>query len=130
MLNPSQIFYSKSSLFSVILAAVIALLAVPVIIPHVLHGYHMVHIAIHISGITLSMFLSILAFLAYKNVRTKRLQFTCIAFLIFVSTEIITLIDATWPNVYDLGYITLSEIGHILLIVTLSMLSVGVFRND
>lgn len=130
MFNPSQLFYNKSSLFSIILAAVFAILAIPVIIPHVLHGYHLVHIGIHIAGITLSIFLSVLAILAYKNVRTKRMQFTCIAFLIFVSTEIITLIDATWPNVYDLGYVTLSEIGHVLLIVTLSMLAVGVFRND
>lgn len=131
MLNPSQIIESKSKLFLITLIAMISLLAVPVIIPHVLHGYHILHIGIHISGITLSVFLSILALLAYRNLKTKRMQVTVIAFLMFVSTELVTLVDATWPGIYDFGeVITLSEIGHMLLIATLAMLAVGVFRND
>lgn len=130
MFNPDLILGAKSRIFSVVLVCIISLLAIPIIIPHVLHGYHMIHIGIHITGITLSVFLSILAFLAYNNLKTQRMKFTLVAFLMFVSTEIVTLIDATWPNIYDLGPISLSEIGHILLITTLSLLSVGVFKND
>lgn len=48
----------------------------------------------------------------------------------FLSAEIVTLIDATWPTMYDLAGITLSELGHALLLTTLGMLSIGVFRND
>jgi len=130
MLNPEQIFTKKSNLFVIVLAAVIALLAIPVIIPHILHGYHMVHIGIHIVGLTLSTFLFILALYAYKNLKTTRMLFTLISFSMFVSSEIVTLIDATWPSLYDLGYMTMAEIGHILLIITLGMLAIGVFRND
>jgi len=131
MLNPSQIIDRKSKLFVIILAVMIAILSVPVIIPHILHGYHLVHIGIHVSGITLSVFLSILALIAYRNLKTKRMQFTLIAFLMFVTTEVVTLIDAAWPGIYDFAPgISLSEIGHMLLIATLSMLSIGVFRND
>jgi len=130
MLNPEQIFTKKSNLFVIVLAAVIALLAIPVIIPHILHGYHMVHIGIHIVGLTLSTFLLILAVYAYKNLKTSRMLLTSISFSMFVSSEIVTLIDATWPSLYDLGYMTMAEIGHILLIITLGMLAIGVFRND
>lgn len=130
MFNPNQIVNKKSNLFTIVLATIIALLAIPVIIPHVLHGYHMVHIGIHIAGLTLSSFLLILALYAYKNLKTTRMMLTSISFSMFVSAEIITLIDATWPTVYDLEYMTMSEIGHILLIITLGMLAIGVFRND
>ncbi|KEQ56024.1 hypothetical protein AAA799P11_00009 [Marine Group I thaumarchaeote SCGC AAA799-P11] len=130
MMNATHIFTRKSNLFTIVLAAVIGLLATPVIIPHVLHGYHMIHIGIHIAGITLSVFLSILAIIAYKNLRTNKMLFTLISFLVFVAAEIVTLVDATWPTMYDLEYMTLSEVGHILILITLGMLSLGVFRND
>lgn len=130
MMNPNHLFDSKSNLFTIVLAAVIGLLAIPVIIPHVLHGYHMIHIAIHVAGLTLSVFLSILAIMAYKSFKTKKMLFSLLAFSVFVAAEIVTLIDATWPAIYDLGYMTLSEVGHVLLLVTLGMLSIGVFRND
>lgn len=130
MINPNQIFSRKSNLFTIVLAAVIGLLAIPVIIPHVLHGYHMFHIGIHIAGLTLSIFLSILAVMAYNNLNTNKMLFTLVAFVVFVVAEIVTLVDATWPTIYDLGYMTLSELGHVLLLVTLGMLAIGVFRND
>lgn len=129
-MNPNQILSSKSNLFTIVLAAVIGLLAIPVIIPHVMHGYHMFHIGIHIAGLTLSIFLSILAAMAYKNLKTNKMLFTLIAFIVFVTAEIATLVDATWPTIYDLGHMTLSEFGHVLLLVTLGMLAIGVFRND
>lgn len=90
----------------------------------------MVHIGIHIAGLTLSSFLLILAIHAYKNLKTTRMMLTSISFSMFVSAEIVTLIDATWPSMYDLEYITMFEIGHILLIITLGILAIGVFRND
>ena len=72
-MNPSHFLSRKSNLFTIILAIVIGLLAIPVIIPHVLHGYHMVHIGIHVAGLTLSTFLSILAVMAYKSLKTKKM---------------------------------------------------------
>ena len=130
MMNPNPIFGRKSNLFTIVLAAVVGLLAIPVIIPHVLHGYHMFHIGIHVAGLTLSIFLLILAAMAYKNLKSNKMLFTLISFTVFVVAEIVTLIDATWPTIYDLGYMTLSEVGHVLLLVTLGMLAIGVFKND
>ena len=130
MFNANQILGHKSNVFAIVLAAILTLLAVPVIIPHILHGFHIVHIGIHIFGLTLSVFLSILAVIAYNNLKTRKMLFTMIAFSTFVIAEIVTLVDATWPTIYDLDFLTLSEIGHVLLLATLAMLATGVFRND
>ena len=102
---------------------------VPVIIPHILHGYHMLHIAVHIVGVTLSIFVALVAFLAYQRFRTKKLLLAQIAFSVFFVAEMVTLVDVTWPG-FSMDAVTLSEIGHYLLIATLGILAMGVFRND
>ena len=130
MFNPESIVERKSTLFSIVVTGVIAILALPIITPHLLHGYHLVHIFLHIGGITLAVFISILAGFAYYRLRTKRLLLSAIAFTNFIAAEIVLLIDATWPLIYDLGEIPLSEIGHLLTFITLGLLALGVFRND
>ena len=130
MFRPESIVERKSTLFSVVVAGVVAILALPIIIPHLLHGFHLVHIFLHVGGITLAVFISILAVIAYSKLRTKRLLLSAVAFVNFIAAEIVLLIDATWPFVYDLGEMTLSEVGHLLTFVTLGLLALGVFRND
>lgn len=131
MFNPQQILERKSTLFSIVVAAVVGILAAPVILPHLFHGFHIAHIMLHVGGITLASFLTILGTMAYFRLRTKRLMFTAIAFSIFITAEAITLIDATWPSIYTLGgTVSLLEVGHLLMILSLGLLSMGVFRND
>lgn len=130
MFRPESIVEKKSTLFSIVVAGVVAILALPIIVPHLLHGFHLVHIFLHVGGITLAVFISILAVIAYSRLRTKRLLLSAIAFTNFVAAETVLLIDATWPFIYDLGEITLSEVGHLLTFVTLGLLALGVFRND
>lgn len=128
--NPQQILEKKSTLFSIIVAAVIGILAAPIILPHIFHGYHILHILLHVGGITLAVFLTVLAALAYYRLKTKRLLLTAFAFGIFIAAEAVTLVDATWPSIFDIGGIALLEVGHILILTTLGMLAIGVFRND
>jgi len=120
----------KSALFSIVVVVMVAILAIPVIIPHILHGFHMAHIVLHIGGIILAVFISLLAILAYSRLRTKRLLITSIAFGIFIAAESVLLIDATWPTIYDFDAMPLLEVGHLLTFTTLGMLAMGVFRND
>ena len=108
----------------------VGILAIPVIIPHFLHGFHLAHIVLHIGGITLAVFISLLAILAYLKLKTKRLLITFVAFGIFIAAESVLLIDATWPGVYDFEFLSLLEVGHLLTFGTLGMLALGVFRND
>jgi hypothetical protein len=130
LFRPEKIVERKSTLFSIVVAGVIAILAMPIIIPHLLHGYHLAHIFLHVGGITLAVFISVLAGFAYYRLRTKRLLLSAIAFTNFIAVEVVLLVDATWPSVFDLGQMTLSEVGHLLTFVTLGLLALGVFRND
>lgn len=130
MFRPETILEKKSTLFSIIVVGVVGILAVPIIIPHLLHGYHLAHIFLHVGGITLAVFISILATLAFLRLRTKRLLLSAVAFTNFVAAEIVLLVDATWPMIYDFEYMPLLEVGHLLTFITLGVLAVGVFRND
>ena len=130
MFRPETLLERKSTLFSVVVAGVIGILAFPVIAPHLLHGLHIVHIFLHIGGITLAVFITLLATIAYLRLRTKRLLLSTIAFGNFIVAETILVIDATWPHVYDFGDLPLLEVGHLLTFTTLGLLAIGVFRND
>ena len=130
MFRPERIVEKKSTLFSIVVAGVVAILALPIIIPHLLHGFHIAHIFLHIGGITLAVFITILAGIAYSRLRTKRLLLSAIAFTNFIAAEFVLLIDTTWPTIYDLGDMPLSEVGHLLTFATLGLLALGVFRND
>ena len=130
LFRPESIVEKKSTLFSIVVAGVIAILAMPIIVPHLLHGYHLAHIFLHVGGITLAVFIAVLAGFAYYRLRTKRLLLSAIAFTNFIAAEIVLLVDATWPSVFDVGDMTLPEVGHLLTFITLGLLALGVFRND
>ena len=130
MFNPQHILERKSTLFSIVVAGVVGILAAPIIMPHIFHGYHIAHIGLHIGGITLAVFLSILSMMAFLRLRTKRLLFTAVAFAIFICAETAMMVDATWPALYDLDVMPLLELGHLLTFGTLGLLALGVFRND
>ena len=130
MFRPESIVERKSTLFSIVITGVIAILALPIIIPHLLHGYHLAHIFLHVGGIALAVFISVLAGFAYYRLRTKRLLLSAVAFTNFIAAEVVLLVDATWPSVFDVGDMTLPEVGHLLTFITLGLLALGVFRND
>ncbi len=130
MFRPESIVEKKSTLFSVVVVGVVAILALPIIIPHLLHGYHLAHIFLHVGGITLAVFITVLAGFAYYRLRTKRLLLSAIAFANFIGAESVLLVDATWPTIFDFDMISMPEVGHLLTFVTLGLLALGVFRND
>lgn len=130
MFRPESLVERKSTLFSIVVTGIVAILALPIIIPHILHGFHIAHIFLHVGGITLAVFITILACFAYARIRTKRLLLSAIAFANFIAAETVLLIDATWPSYYDLGEMPLLEVGHLLTFATLGLLALGVFRND
>lgn len=130
MFKPESIVERKSVLFSIVVTGVIAILALPIIVPHLLHGYHLAHIFLHIGGLGLAVFISVIAGFAYYRLRTKRLLFSATAFTNFIGAEIFLLVDATWPTIYDFDMMYISEIGHLLTFITLGLLALGVFRND
>jgi hypothetical protein len=128
--KPEVILQKKSALFGAVVLVVIGTLMIPVIIPHIFHGFHVVHIGLHVGGLILAVFITLIASIAYLRLKTKRLLFTALAFGIFIAAESILLVDATWPSIYQILGLSLLEMGHVLTIGTLGLLSLGVFRND
>ena len=130
MSRVDHILEKKPALFGIVFTVVVCSLAVPVIMPHILHGYHTFHILLHVTGITLSAFLAVVAAIAYARLGTRRMLLTLVAFAVFASAESTVLVDATWPGAYTLANVSLMEVGHILMICSMGMLAMGVFRND
>jgi hypothetical protein len=130
LFRADHLLEKKSTLFGIVVLGVVGALAIPIIVPHIFHGFHILHISLHVGGITLAAFLTILGILAYNRLRTKRLLLTMIAFFVFVASESVVLIDATWPTLYDIGLLSLLEVGHLLIITSMGLLAMGVFRND
>jgi hypothetical protein len=121
---------NKSTLFSIVIFSVVGILSIPILLPHISHQFQFFHILLHISGISIAVFLSIISALAYSKTRTRRLLFTMIAFSMFVASESFSVIDAAWQYTYYLGEFSSAELGHILMIGTLGMFALSVFRRD
>ena len=130
MLRANYILEKKSILFGIVFSVVIGSLAMPVILPHIFHGFHIFHILLHVAGITLSAFLTMIASFAYYRLKTKRMLLTMIAFAVFAFAESIVLIEATWPFMYSIGMTSLLEVGHLMMITSMGLLAMGAFRND
>jgi hypothetical protein len=126
----TQITEKKSTLFSVVIFGVIGILIAPIILPNLFHGAHTVHIMLHVTGMIVAVFLTVVSSMAYFKLRTRRLLLTFIAFSFFIVAEAISLIDVTWPFTFYLGQISFPEIEHVLIIGMLGIFTLAVFRND
>lgn len=125
-----NIIENRSNLLTLVIFLVIGVLAIPVILPHLPHKFQVFHIVVHLSGISLAVFLSIISAIAYSRIKTRRIFFTMIAFSLFVIAEALSLVDATWQYTYYLGPFPAEEIGHFFELSTLGMFAISVFRKD
>ena len=126
----AKITEKKSTLFSVVIFSVIGILIAPIILPNLFHGTHILHIMLHVGGMIVAVFLTVVSSMAYIKTRTKRLLFTFIAFSFFIAAEAISLIDVTWPFTFYAGHLPFSELEHILIIGMLGIFTLAIFRND
>lgn len=115
----------NSDLFSIVAVAVVGVLAVPVILPHVFHGLYILRILLHVAGIALATFLAAPAVVAHRRAPVRRMRITAAALSAFIAAEAATLTDATWPGAYDMGGLSLLEVGHLLMLLSLGLLAVG-----
>jgi len=130
VLKNNHLLENRSKLLTITVFTIIGILAIPVLLPHIFHQFQVFHILLHLTGIALAVFLSIISAIAYARVRTRRLLFTMLAFSIFVTSESLSLVDAAWQYTYYLGTFSAGEIGHILALCTLGMFAISVFRRD
>ena len=123
----------RSNLTSLFLIAVLGIaltLSIPVAFPHLMHGFHAAHILLHTGGMILALFITTLATISYRTLRSRRLLLTTIAFANFVFTEALLLAYVLDLSIINLGDVYIYEVGHLLMFVTLGLLALGALRND
>ena len=130
MLKDSQFLEDRPRLFAIIIFTIIGISSIPVILPHIFHEFQVFHILLHLTGVSIASFLTIISALAYARIKTRRMLFTLFAFALFAVSEIFSVIDAAWQYTYYLGTVSMDEVGHILVLCTLGMFAISVFRRD
>ena len=119
---------SKPKLFVIISIVVIAVLALPVIIPHITHPSMIYHIFLHIISLVLAVFLSTISILAYNRNRNARMLFMTLGFILLAVVETLYLFHAT-SNVEDIIIpIVDAEFSHIILLIMLTLFGIGVLK--
>ncbi|MCH9659006.1 hypothetical protein K0U27_10045 [archaeon] len=111
-----------------LISGVIIVASVPLFLPHFLHG-HGFHTGIHIAGIILGSFLSVVGAITYLEYKSTRLLLVFFAFLAVTAAEIVSALNMVflfWPSYSTVD----SIITHLLILMMLTFFSIGIFRRD
>jgi NO-binding membrane sensor protein with MHYT domain len=90
-----KITSSKAKLLAVITAVVIAVMAVPVILPHITDTSIIYHLLLHVISLIIAIFLGFVSILAYLRNGNSRLLFMMFGFLLLSVIEAIYLFHIT-----------------------------------
>jgi hypothetical protein len=121
---------SNSRLLAIITAALIAVLAVPVIIPHITHTDLIYHILVHIASVIIAVFLTVISIMAYRRNGGGRLLFMMAGFAVLAFVEFLYLFYATVNIEAVIIPIVDIELSHIILLVMLTLFGIGVLKVD
>ncbi|AJM91585.1 conserved membrane protein of unknown function [Nitrosopumilus piranensis] len=111
-----------------IITGILVVISVPLFLPHIEHG-HGIHTLIHVSGIILGTFLSVVGAITYLEYKTPRLLLVFLAFLAITIGEILSatnMLFVFWPSYSSID----SMITHGLILMMLTFFSFGIFRRD
>lgn len=119
---------SKAKLLITISVIAVAVLSIPVIVPHLNHPSMIYHIVLHIVSLVVAVFLTTISAVAYRRSGSSRVLFMFFGFLALTAVELIYLFNAT----DDIGEVALPfvqiELPHIILLVMLTLFGVGIVK--
>lgn len=119
---------SKAKLLIAISVIAVAVLSIPVIVPHINHPSMIYHIVLHIVSLVVAVFLTTISVVAYRRSGSSRVLFMFFGFLALTTVELIYLFNAT----DDIGEVALPfvqiELPHIILLLMLTLFGVGVVK--
>ena len=119
---------SKPKLLATVTAVVIAIIAIPVILPHITDKSTIYHIFLHIASVIIAIFLGVVSILAYLRSRSFRLLFMMFAFISLSVIVAIYLFDVS-SNIEDIVIPGVDiDVSHVIFLVTLALFGIGVFR--
>jgi predicted membrane chloride channel (bestrophin family) len=118
---------SRPLLLGLVSAIVIGVVA-PLLLPHITHPSMIYHIAVHIAGLVISIFLVAVSIIAYDRIRSGRLLFMALAFVTLALVEFLYLLDASGRLVlFDFSALGI-EVPHAILLVMTTMFGLGVLK--
>jgi uncharacterized protein involved in response to NO len=123
-----KITSSKAKLLSVITAVVLAVMAVPVILPHITDTSIIYHLFLHVISLIIAIFLVFVSILAYLRNGNTRLLFMMFGFLLLSVIEAMYLFHIT-SKIEDVVIpIVDIEVSHVIFLVMLTLFGIGIFR--
>jgi hypothetical protein len=125
---PAKESTSKPILLGLITALVLGVVA-PLVIPHVAHPSMIFHIILHMAGLTIAIFLSIVSLLAYSRNTTTRMLLMAVGFMTLALVEFFYLLQAGGITVVQVIIPTINiELSHIILLAMVSLFGLGVLK--
>ena len=125
---PAKESTSKPILLGLITAVVLGVVA-PLVVPHAAHPSMIFHIILHMAGLTIAIFLSIVSFLAYSRNTTTRMLLMAIGFLTLALVEFFYLLQAGGITVVQVIIPAINiELSHIILLAMVSLFGLGVLK--
>jgi hypothetical protein len=126
---PIQESISKPILLALVTALVIGVVA-PIVIPHATHPSMIYHIILHIAGLAIAIFLSIVSFLAYLRNTTTRMLLMAIGFTTLALIEFFYLLQADGIAAIEQVIIPAVniELSHVILLLMVSLFGLGVLK--
>jgi hypothetical protein len=119
---------SKPKILAVVTAGVLAVMAVPVILPHITDTSMIYHLLLHVISLIVAIFLGLVSILAYLRNGRSRLLFMMFGFLLLSIIEAMYLFDVT-SKVEDIVIpIVDIELSHVIFLVMLTLFGIGIFR--
>ena len=119
---------SKPVLLGLITALVVGVLA-PLVIPHVAHPSMIYHILLHMAGLTVAIFLSIVSVLAYSRNKTTRMLLMAVGFMSLALVEFFYLLQAGGIVIGQVIIPTVNiELSHVILLIMVSLFGLGVLK--
>jgi hypothetical protein len=119
---------SKPVLLGIITALVVGVLA-PLVIPHVAHPSMIYHIVLHMAGLTIAIFLSIVSVLAYSRNSTTRMLLMAVGFMSLAFVEFFYLLQAGGIVIGQVVIPAVNiELSHIILLIMVSLFGLGVLK--
>jgi hypothetical protein len=123
-----KITSSRPKLLATITAVVIAIVAVPVILPHITDTSTIYHIFLHVISLIIAIFLGVVSILAYLRNGSSRLLFMMFAFISLSVIEAMYLFDVS-SKIEDIVIPGVDiEVSHVIFLVMLTLFGIGIFR--
>ncbi len=119
---------SKPVLLGLITALVVGVVA-PLVVPHVTHPSMIYHILLHMAGLTIAIFLSIVSVLAYSRNRTTRMLLMAVGFMSLALVEFFYLLQAGGIVIAQVVIPAVNiELSHVILLIMVSLFGLGVLK--